>query len=385
MNGKDRYNGIISMIERDIAAGALVTPAEIAGSASKESGTAMRDLGSIFTFLTGTSLISYIKERQLMHAFQSILEGEVYNWEKAFLYTAYSDQSAFTKAFKRCLGITPSEAFEQKRRDLLRPPLTWDLLTADQGGTGSAKEEDEVTQTKIFGLEAEHFQKVLEALDYQKVFGFTQTQAEAAFELYERFESQIRMELAFDFVDLFSSYIVGHDPLGTSLLNTEAFKLALRQSDHRFVFWFMEGLSIETIMNLEREFEAAGLKLTEMDPKLFACFMRSELDLPTFMRYAALADEHRDEITDYGQFLEDCEAWGPDAALGMQGDMDDFIADCDRALRDMAVYEQKPWAFEASAWETTEEEEGSGEPFVTDYDMENVAYWEDDGYGKSPL
>lgn len=76
----------------------------------------------IFSILTGKTLGEYIRERRLSLASQDILHGDLKVIDVALKY-GYEDAGAFSKAFKRFHGVTPTQAQCFKKSLKAVPPL----------------------------------------------------------------------------------------------------------------------------------------------------------------------------------------------------------------------------------------------------------------------
>lgn len=87
----------------------------------------------VFNILTGKTLGEYIKERRLTLASQDIIGKKMKIIDVALKY-GYDDPGAFTKAFKRFHGVTPTQALTTKKILKATPPLKFfiDVKGEDQ-------------------------------------------------------------------------------------------------------------------------------------------------------------------------------------------------------------------------------------------------------------
>lgn len=380
MTAEEKYNAIIETIENSVSdEDNLDSPAKIAEAASANSGTTVRDLGSIFNFLTGQSLISYIKERQMMQACREIIESPSYSCTMAMFWTSLGDQPTFIKAFKRCFGITPTEAFKQKDSSLLRPPLTWDRLSLPKALAENA-EEDAMPQEKIFGLDAEHYRAAMEATDYQMLYGFSQAQSEAAFALYEYFKNQdVKLKDCFEFVDDFSDYCFVSEENTQDKQDIGWFRELVMSKKADFVHMLNTGMNYVGVQELKQEFEHMKLDLDTMDWVYLDFYLDGRVDHIRFPQIYRFAQEHEDEVNDMERFLEDCLSYGPEAALELDqtfGDVNELYRMADLALEELA--EEAKHAGVPEAYADYEEEPGIRRIIRSDWDTDNMAYELDD-------
>lgn len=70
-------------------------------------------LQRVFQFITGMTIIEYIRKRRLSKAYEYLIRNEKNVTELAFLY-GYSSTSSFSRAFKQCFGILPSQVKKEK-------------------------------------------------------------------------------------------------------------------------------------------------------------------------------------------------------------------------------------------------------------------------------
>ena len=73
MNAQERFECYISEIEKMAEKSECLKPNKIAEKLIASHGIGIRDINAVFTFLTESSLINYIKERQMMAAYKAII------------------------------------------------------------------------------------------------------------------------------------------------------------------------------------------------------------------------------------------------------------------------------------------------------------------------
>lgn len=87
----------------------------------------------VFNIITGKTLGEYIKERRLTLASQDIIGKKMKIIDVALKY-GYNEPGAFTKAFKRFHGVTPTQAINTNHNLKATPPLKFfiDVKGEDQ-------------------------------------------------------------------------------------------------------------------------------------------------------------------------------------------------------------------------------------------------------------
>jgi hypothetical protein len=92
MNAKEQFDKIIETIE--ILSNDLdgIKARDIAEHVSSMLGLGCRDVGAIFAFLTGYSLLDYIKERKLMAAYKMLISIPLLDIEGAITVSGYDNQ-----------------------------------------------------------------------------------------------------------------------------------------------------------------------------------------------------------------------------------------------------------------------------------------------------
>lgn len=80
----------------------------------------------IFKILTGFTIGDYIRERRLSLAAKDVISSELKIIDIAYKY-GYETPEAFTKAFKRLHGISPSEARKNRKNLKAIPPISFQI------------------------------------------------------------------------------------------------------------------------------------------------------------------------------------------------------------------------------------------------------------------
>jgi AraC-like DNA-binding protein len=204
VNTKDKYNDIIGFIEELIAEAIGEKSSSIAEQViiKKGRGIPIRDMGALFSFMTGDALNPYIKKRQLMKAYEQLLDSDESIVDIAYNYTGSGDQSVFNKSFRRQFDMTPSEARRDKKYELLAPPQTWEVVSSDnyvEASDESRQKDDLMPELQKYGIPQTKYELIKEAMDMQAIYGFSDVQSETAFRIADKYDVDIRE--AFEFVD----------------------------------------------------------------------------------------------------------------------------------------------------------------------------------------
>ena len=126
----EKIREAISFIEDNLCEGITV---ESLGTAVHY---APSSLSSIFSALTGYSVGEYIRYRRLSHAAGKLACGETTVTEMAFV-CGYETPEAFSKAFKRLFGCSPSQFSKSESKYQKFSPIS--IHFALQGGFGMTR------------------------------------------------------------------------------------------------------------------------------------------------------------------------------------------------------------------------------------------------------
>lgn len=373
MTAKDKYNGIIQEIEVSINSQLRERPGDIAERFAQQQGCSPRDLSAAFTFLTGQPLIAYIRQRQLMAAYQCILESPSYDFNKAIVFTNCAEQSAFNKSFKQCFQITPKQAFRDKDRSLLRPAMTWEVISEMETAFESTEEVKAVKEDTIFGIEKEKVAKLTAALDCQAMYGFNQTQSEAAYELAERLGAP--MKDCFEFVDDYCIQgLIDRD--GDSVVIDDAKmkeKILAAEPLARICLSF--NLSVSQGLDTLTEFASIGINVGKIDPYVIELYLKGSFDIRTFWRVYNWGRNHEVGLGEMEDFLEEAAANWPDLDVALSL-TEAFYEDCERIeMIDDGGFPLLT-GYELEAGET---DFSHYERFDEEFDEENQGYDDDEG------
>lgn len=197
MTGSEKFNKITELIERRVENNE--SPDKISSKISKEFGISQRDLSTTFKFLTGKTLIEYIKERKIMISYEYIIDSKKFDIQTAIDKSGLGDQSAYSKNFKKFFGYTPKEAFNNKDNSLLKAKLSWNNLNDTEILDKTENKKTPKRLSKIFGVEHWKYIELLKLIDYSKLYSFNEPQSELAYSIYHIYKYP--MDKAFRLVD----------------------------------------------------------------------------------------------------------------------------------------------------------------------------------------
>ena len=384
MNAKEKYDNVINLIEDQILEAESLKPIDIATSITKNIGIALRDLASVFLFFTDNSLISYIRDRQLMAAYRIIIDSKEFIISDAISFTGYSDQPTFTKAFRKLFDMTPKEAWNLKDDSKIKPPLFWDNISTSENKRDKA-EEDDMKIVEIFGMKPEKFAALTEALALKTIYGFDQQQCEMAVDLARRYKTPLKE--AFSFVDdfyinslevLLSMAVLGNEPGDLNII------------DKSFVLCSQLGLSIDQTLILINDFRSVGQDVENIKFWILDLYLKygrdylginryweiityiggnsdqyepSQADINDLIRVIDTMANPTNDINTPEQAIEFWEEEETEMEKMIAADMSDF-----RSLQDR-IEDEYP-----SVWEQDEGDPSQYERFDKEYDMDNYGF-----------
>lgn len=244
MNFKEKYNYIIERIEYLIESG----NENIIFALVQDLAVNERLLGDAFQFITDMTLSQYVRQRKLLHAIIYKIEMECSIDEAAEKF-GFSDGAAFSKSFKLNFAKSPS-AFTQA--DFVQwPPLYIEKILEDRNDSNSSQKENE----KMFGLPETQFMSLKRMFEINTLYGFSDSDAELAYNLHEKME--LPMHAAFAFVeDLLLQREAGADFGEYDLLQvaTLSYQYDLSISQAKEVLYELEQFGIDYISDLPEGF-----------------------------------------------------------------------------------------------------------------------------------
>ena len=198
MTGSEKIDRVTALIESEIKKDKSAS--EIADNVAREIGNSTRDLSTIFSFMTGKTLIDYIKERKLNASYEHIIDGERFDAQTAVTLSGLGDQSALIKKFNNAYGMTPKEAHAKKDRSLVKMRMKWNDFSHVEIQEITSEENDTViANNTVFGLARKKYEEVKEAIELQELYGFDELQSEIAYYIHQTYDFPLKE--TFRFVD----------------------------------------------------------------------------------------------------------------------------------------------------------------------------------------
>lgn len=249
---KERFDSIITGIEELVGSGQNDI-AEITQSVARKNGLDLRLLADAFRFMADMTLGEYIKRRLLICALDTKIECEL-SVEDVCENAGYSDAAAFSKACKKLFDYSPV----QFTREMLSQysPLFFDRLVA--GKEADQMEHDTLMikeNDTICGVTVVQFADIKQVLELSAVYGFTDEESEAVYQLAQQCE--VSLAQAAEFYDDFKlqleneSNVPGLDFYAMAQL---ACKYSLSFSEAQSVVYMLEKHGYSDIRDLPEAF-----------------------------------------------------------------------------------------------------------------------------------
>lgn len=207
MNAKEKYDSIIADIE-ELAADRYKSKDEIIEFIIRKNALNSRDLTALFSFMTGDTVVEYVKKRKLMAAYRHLITAPELNRQlkvSCVEISGLNDDSAFGKKFKQVFSINPKAAFYAKDSSLLTPPLTWDAVSCTVNKSYIEEDDDDKMNAQImFGVAKEQYDRIIEAYDLEGLYGFAPIFSQVAIEISDKLG--VSFADAFSYVDSLRDY-----------------------------------------------------------------------------------------------------------------------------------------------------------------------------------
>lgn len=180
MNFKERYDNIIDFIEENIK----LSKSEIIKMIVNKFAMGNRlMLMNAFQFIADISMSEYIKRRQLFYILEYIKNHEC-SIEQAVFDYGYSSAQNYIRDFKSCFGVTPKQMTEDDSNN--EKPLFIETVLmrkdVDEELANTLKKDERC----IFGIPSSRLSNIRKAIEFQAVFGWTDKEADFAYQLSER-------------------------------------------------------------------------------------------------------------------------------------------------------------------------------------------------------
>ena len=292
MNTKIRYDEIIQFIENAVNEGVGDKAGDIAEKLLKEKaqGISWRDMSAVIGFMTGDSLIPYIRSRQMTKAYKALVEDGK-KIEIVIDYTGLSDQPTFIKAFRKQFDMSPTEAIRTNDLSLITLPQTWSVISEDDHKSRiyeSDEDNEPMNEVLKFGISQTKLNLIREAMELQVVYGFNDEQSEMAFYVSEKYDISLRK--AFDFID---DYCLQFYPF-----NDNEYANLSEQKPLIYAYFTFDMLSISQTVELMNELRAAGVEdITLEDTELIKAYLDPELGFFSFIDLKEEYEFFKREVT----------------------------------------------------------------------------------------
>lgn len=303
MTGSEKIDRVTALIESEIKKDKSAL--EIADNVAREIGNSTRDLSTIFSFMTGKTLIDYIKERKLNASYEHIIDGERFDVKTAVTLSGLGDQSALIKKFNNAYGMTPKEAHAKKDRSLVKVRMKWNDFSHVEIQEITSEENDTViANNTVFGLARTKYEEVKEAIELQELYGFDELQSEIAYYIYQTYDFPLKETFRFvdeydydtissklpdDNIDenlkellnkVFSNDVVDDEP---EMDRTEYYNYFAKgdadDPEIRYAYFVAGVKSIPAIYNLIDKLHALGDNdITELEPELIEMCAYEDFD-----------------------------------------------------------------------------------------------------------
>lgn len=189
---QDKYDEIIDCIEYYVD----ISEENIPDAVSKETGFNQRLLADSFMFITGISLIKYIRQRRLIRALTHKINKNL-SIEDVVADALFSDAAAFTKACKSEFKLPPGRI----TADVLAqyPPLHFARVIS---GCNVVQMEDDTLATHnstTDSVSSKQFAEIKEVFEISAIYGFNDEEAEFVYRMAK--ELNLTIEKAAEFCE----------------------------------------------------------------------------------------------------------------------------------------------------------------------------------------
>lgn len=380
MNAREAYNQIIADIEEG-AGNPYISADEVKDDVLKAWGIGLRDLNSLIQFMTGDTLLGYIKNRKMMVAYKSLITSAKFNVRLAEEISGLDSHSSFDKKFKHVFHMSPTDAYNKKDKSLYVGPSDWENVS-NQSDRHVEKDRDvfsDASQTK-YGVSKDVYEKMIEAYELESLYALPPLFCEHAFSMHQ--QTEIPLRDTFRFMDSIYDFLKD-DPLDESrersIEDNDWSATVLRISGDPYVqFIFFEcDLSVQTAYYLEDKIGLPEKEIVKLPPILIQEFaFAGDMDFDFFYRAHQYYFQHANKLygeEDYEDFVENlCKGYPIEEAFeeiipsGIDDYCDDYDPEAERFMDEMYDSFEK-MAEEIAAWNYVRIDE--------EYD-EQDQYWE---------
>ncbi len=366
MNAREKFEKIITDVELYIGESYREKEIDIAKMIAKDMLMGIRELSEVFKFLTGDSLIYYIKGRKMMTAYRSLICNNKLNIEMAIDISGLGNHSSFATKFKAIFGMTPTEAFEKKDKSKIVEPLSWSAISSSNLDSLVDKSTDEEGSNMIFGIKAEQYNKIVEAQEYQALYDLSAFQSEIAFKIAKKDDVTLKesFELVYNYID-YIKYIKGETSFKDELLDI---LLTSKTKKLRYLFFNVTN-SVSGALVLIDEAEECDCDIYTLDLEALYIYYKEPLcDFEEFL--SNLEDFNTYGGTDFEEYYDLIHTYGfSSEAAAKRTNVTDEELDREEEVRNW-IFEKTDSIFDKWA----EEETDFSDKIDEEYDSDNPCY-----------
>lgn len=295
MSVKEKYDGMITNIEHRVREPYSMVARDIADAEAVACGMKYTDLSTVFSYLTGMTLVSYVKERKLMYAYEKLIAQEDPDMQEIIDISGYDNQASFCKKFKERFAITPQDANREKDPSLLESPKKWDLISADKRENIPVISESK-EKTK-FGVSQEQMKKISECYNLEALYEFRDYQSEMAFRLSEM-HPDVKLRDIFEYVDDYSNQYYWEDQ--------KDFCRRILADKKTIYIYTKFRLSVSESIELCGEFSRSGFNILDMDRELIKKYLEVSVSSCTVKEFVELYKQFKEYgFDDINMFIID--------------------------------------------------------------------------------
>lgn len=198
MNFKEKYDNIIDYIEKNIK---LSKKEIIKGVVNEFAMGNKMLLINAFQFIADISMSEYIKRRQLLYILEYKINHKCSIEQAAFDY-GYSNAQNYIRDFKSSFGVTPKQMTDKAIKN--EKPLYIETIVMRKDVEYELTNILKKDEKKVFGLPSSQLSNIRKAMEFQALFGWTDEEADFAYQLSERIN--LDLEDVYYFIDDYLSH-----------------------------------------------------------------------------------------------------------------------------------------------------------------------------------
>ena len=309
MSFKDRFDRITAEVEGlagDYGYDGYMSAKDIFETICKHNGCTARDLNTIFTFISGKSLIKYIKDRKMMATYELMLRDKDYDAQSYIDCSGYDTDSSFSTGFSKMFGMNPTTAHKLKDKTRLEPPVSIDSLLS-----GSKSQDDGETNVseKVFGLPKDVIDQYNEICEYQALYGLEDMYAELAVYISKNTGSEL--EEAFRDVD---TLVMDYEEISEKKSLKEMLDYIKKEIPVVFVKYLYPDVPLPELNNWHSLMKLEGGSALEETPEFVRAFIDDASDGYSYKELKELYNDYEQhyktkyDFTDYLIAIQMCDS-----------------------------------------------------------------------------